>query len=452
MSNLDITRDSIPRLITVLAIPSIISMVITQLYQLTDAYFISSLGTGPTAAVAINNSLEQSITMIGTFLCVGASSFISRSLGAEDRSTAIRTFSFSFYAALAFGIIIMILGLVFINPLVSLLGATEEIHAYCTDYAEYVLLAAPFMVMNFVTNKCLCAEGHSLFAMIGMAAGAILNVILDPIFIFTLDMGIAGASIATALSKVFSFMILLLPYALRIPILRISLRHAMPTKRIVSEIVRIGSPSLLRVIMLNTTAIIMNNIAGLFSTGVLAGIATSNRVMMLISTIFLGMGQGYQPVVGQNWGARKYKRILSSFRFVSLYGIIVSVLLGSIVFLNAENIMQIFSSTADRTVIDSGVLLIRSHCLVFPIEVWVIFVNMAYTATGKAAGATVLSLSRQGICYLPVLLTFPLIWGATGLILAQAAADVLSLCLAVPLAIRLIKELHSLMTSDSDAI
>ncbi len=426
-----------------LSIPSVISLLISSVYQLTDAYFISELGIGQTAAVSINSSLEQLITMMGTFLCTGASSFIARSLGAGDVTKASRTLSFAFFSGVGFGAALMAGGLAFLMPLVRFLGATPDIEGHCVDYARYVLLAAPFMIGSFVTNKCLYSEGKMVYAMIGMVSGAAVNVALDPLLIFRLDLGIAGASIATAISKAVSFAILLLPYLRGRTVLSIRTRYARPDREIVGEVVRIGSPSLLRVALMNTAAIILNNLAGNYPTAVLAGVAASNRVMSMVSTVIFGLGQGYQPVVGQNWGAGKYERVMECYRFTVRLGVGSMSVLGAALFIFARPVVMLFANSGpDPTMIRCGLLLIRSQCLVLPVQAWVTIVNMGYNSSGKAIGAAVLSLSRQGICYIPMLLILPRLFGADGLVTAQAAADLLSLAIAVPLGRKWVKALN----------
>ena len=272
--------ESLPKIIIRMAAPSIVSFLITSIYNLADTFFVSSLGTNATAAVSVNASLDQIIMMAGSMLAVGAASYISRLLGARKEERASRVFSVAFFSAMAFGAVVMVLGLAFMHPMVRLLGATDTCEQYAAEYASYVLLAAPFMAANFVMNQCLRAEGSAMLSMIGMGFGGILNCFLDPLFIFWLDMGVAGASIATAISKLVSFVILIFPYLTRRSLLCLSPRLFRPDGTIVGQIVSVGSSSLFRNSLAVISAIVLNRIAGGISDSVLAGIGVSTKVMM----------------------------------------------------------------------------------------------------------------------------------------------------------------------------
>ena len=229
--------EPLPKVITKMAVPSIISFLITSIYNLADTYFVSSLGTNATAAVSVNASLDQIIMMAGSMLAVGAASYIARLLGARQEEKADRVISTAFFLAMGFGAVVMVLGITFMKPMVRLLGATDTCEQYSIQYATYVLLVAPFMAGNFVMNQCLRSEGSAMRSMFGMGFGGILNCILDPIFIFALDLGVAGASMATAISKLVSFAILVFPYVTRKSLLHLAIRKFRPSWDILREIV-----------------------------------------------------------------------------------------------------------------------------------------------------------------------------------------------------------------------
>ena len=424
--------DPLPRVITRMAIPSIVSFLITSIYNLADTYFVSSLGTNATAAVSVNASLDQIIMMAGSMLAVGAASYISRLLGARKTEKANSVLSTAFLLAAGFGLLVTLLGSVFMTPMVRLLGATETCEQYAVDYATYVVLVAPFMAASFVMNQCLRAEGSAMLSMIGMGFGGVLNCVLDPIFIFTLDLGVAGASMATAISKLVSFSILIFPYLTRRSTLRISPRAFRCGDSILYQIVTVGSSSMFRSGLAVVSAIVLNNIAGSISDSVLAGIGVSTKIMMFPFGIILGFGTGFQPVAGFNWGARRYDRVMESYRFAARTAIAGAAVMGVLLALFAGPLIALFA-TSDLSMREVGALCIRLQCLALPIHSWVAVVNMLCAGLGNAKGALLLSTSRQGTCFLPIVYPMAHLWGAVGVASVQAAADMLSLLLALPL-------------------
>lgn len=432
--------ESLPKVITKMALPSVISFIITTVYNLADTFFVSSLGESATAAVSVNASLDQFIMMAGSMLAVGAASYTSRLLGAGDKKRADQVLSTAFFLAMLFGGIIMVLGLSFKVPMVRLLGATDTCERYSVQYAEYVLLVAPLMAANFVMNQCLRSEGSAMLSMIGMGIGGVLNCILDPIFIFKLGMGVAGASAATAISKTVSFVILLYPYIMRKSILHLSIRNFKFVKNIIIQIVSVGSSSMFRSGLAVVSAIVLNNIAGAISDSVLAGIGVSTKIMMFPLSIILGFGTGFQPVAGYNWGAERYDRVMESYRFSSKVAVIGSALMGLLIWIFSKNLIIIFAGS-NQDMIQIGMLCIRLQSLVMPIHGWVAVVNMLCAGLGKAKGAFLLSTARQGTCFLPIAYPMAWIWGADGIASVQAVADVITLIFAVPLMYKLKREI-----------
>ena len=424
--------EPLPKVITKMAAPSIISFLITSIYNLADTYFVSSLGTNAMAAVSVNASLDQIIMMAGSMLAVGAASYISRLLGAQKEERASRVFNVAFFTAMAFGAVVMALGLAFMHPMVRLLGATDTCEQYAVEYATYVLLVAPFMAANFVMNQCLRSEGSAMLSMIGMGFGGVLNCFLDPVFIFGLDMGVAGASIATAISKFVSFAILIFPYLTRRSLLRLSLRLFRPDGEILRQIVSVGSSSLFRNGLAVVSAIVLNRIAGGISDSVLAGIGVATKVMMFPFGVILGFGTGFQPVAGFNWGAKRYDRVEESYRFAARTAVIGAAVMGVLLALFAGQLITLFAE-ADPELQRIGALAIRLQCLALPAHSWVAVVNMLCAGLGRAGGAVLLSTARQGTCFLPIVYPMARLLGAVGVASVQAVADVLSLALAVPL-------------------
>ena len=439
--------EPIHRVIPKMAVPTIVAFLITSIYSLADTYFVSSLGTNATAAVSVNASLDQLIMMCGSMLAMGANSYIARLLGKGQDEKASRVLSTAFYTAFAIGGLLLIFGSVFMVPMVRLLGATPTCEQYAIDYATYVLLAAPFMASNFVMNQCLRSEGSATLSMVGMGFGGVLNCILDPIFIFGLDMGVAGASLATAISKLVSFGILIFPYITRRSLLHLSIRNFKADRDTVTEIVTVGSSSMFRNGLAVIAGILLNKIAGGISDSVLAGIGVCTKIMMFPFSIILGFGNGFQPVAGFNWGAKRYDRVKESYRFSSRVAFWGGLVMAVVCIVLADWLIVLFAGT-DEEMRKIGGFAIITQAVALPIHAWVAIVNMYCVGLGNARGALILSTARQGSCFLPIL--YPLAWlfGAYGVGAVQAAADVLTVLLAVPILRNMNRKLHAAMEAE----
>ena len=451
-------NDPIPRVIFKMAIPTIVAFLINSIYSLADTYFVSGLGKEATAAVTVNASLDQLIMMAGSMLAVGANSYIARLLGQGNTHKANQVLSTAFYSAFALGALVMLFGNLFMTEMVRLLGATPTCEQYSIDYATYVLYAAPFMAASFVMNQCLRSEGSATLSMIGMGFGGVLNCILDPVFIlgsaglkekygislpFQIEgMGVAGASLATAISKWVSFGILIFPYLFRRSVLRISVRHIRFNKDIVGQIVAVGSSSMFRSGLAVVAGILLNQLAGEISDSVLGGMGVSTKIMMFPFSIILGFGTGFQPVAGFNWGAKKYDRVLKSYRFSSLVAIVGAVIMSVGIAVFIEPLIRAFAGN-DAQMLEFGKLCTLLQCVALPIHAWVAVVNMLCAGLGNAWGALALSTARQGSCMIPIL--YPLAYWLEdkGLAAVQALADVLSLAIAIPIILYMIRKIHT---------
>ena len=376
--------------------------------------------------------------MAGSLLAVGSNSFIARLLGKGDEKKASQVLSTAFSLAFGLGAALMVFGTIFMKPMVRLLGATPTCETYAIDYATYVLFAAPFMAGNFVMNQCLRSEGSATLSMVGMGFGGILNCVLDPIFIFGFDMGVAGASLATAISKWVSFGILIFPYLTRRSLLHLSIRNFRWDWKMLKEVISVGSSSMFRSGLAVVAAILLNDIAGSISDSVLAAIGVCNKVMMFPFSIILGFGSGFQPVAGFNWGAKRYDRVRESYRFSSRVAIIGSTILAVLVAVFCDFIIVAFAGT-DPEMQHIGKICMLSQCIALPVHAWVAVVNMFCAGLGNARGALSLSTARQGSCFIPIL--FPLAWlfGQYGVACVQALADLLTLALAIPIIISMTK-------------
>ena len=443
-------NEPIQRVIPKMAIPTIVAFLINSIYSLADTYFVSSLGTNATAAVSVNASLDQLIMMCGSMLAMGANSYIARLLGKNDDKKASQVLSTAFYSAFAIGATLLIFGTVFMVPMVRLLGATPTCEAYSIEYATYVLMAAPFMACNFVMNQCLRSEGSATLSMVGMGFGGILNCVLDPIFIFGMKMGVAGASLATAISKVVSFAILIFPYITRRSLLHLSIRNFKPTRDTITEVVSVGSSSMFRSGLAVVAGILLNTLAGDISDSVLAGIGVCTKIMMFPFGIILGFGNGFQPVAGFNWGAKRYDRVKESYRFSSKVAFWGGLVMAAFCILFADQLIVLFAGT-DEEMRKIGAFAIITQAIALPIHAWVAIVNMYCVGLGNAKGALALSTARQGSCFLPILYPMAWIFGAYGVGAVQAVADVLTLVLAIPILRGINKKLHAAMEAQKNA-
>ena len=437
-------NEPISRVIPKMAVPTIVAFLITSIYSLADTYFVSSLGTNATAAVSVNASLDQMIMMCGSMLAQGANSYIARLLGEGKEKKASQVLSTSFFAAFFMGALLLVFGSVFMVPMVRLLGATPTCEQYAIDYATYILLAAPFMATNFVMNQCLRSEGSATLSMVGMAFGGVLNIALDPIFIFGFDMGVAGASLATAISKLVSFGILVFPYVTKRSLLNLSIRNFRPNKDIIFNVVSVGSSSLFRNGLNVISAIILNNIAGGISDSVLAAVGVTNKIMMFPFCIILGFGNGFQPVAGFNWGAKRYDRVEESYRFSARISLIGSAVMALAIAVFCDQLIVIFAGT-DAEMRKIGAFCILTQCIALPIHAWVAIVNMLCVGLGNAKGAMLLATARQGTCFLPIVYILARLLGAYGVASVQAVADVLSILLAIPLAVSMTRKIRTAM-------
>ena len=442
-------EDPMIRVIPAVAIPMIISSIIDSIYNLADTFFVSGLGEIATAAVAVNDSLMNILRAVAMGFAMGAASYISRLMGAkqDDRASNVAT------TTLAIGCIFsLVFGLVcfsFKGAIVDLLGSTAEAHQYSVDYATWILLAAPFTTANLVLNQLLRSEGSTTYAMVGMCSGCILNCLLDPLFINVLGWGVAGAAGATALSKLFSCIVLMVPYLTHHAMLEISPRHFYIDFENVKEVARMGIPAFLRMSLMSLGGIVTNNVAKGFGTAVLAGIAVANKLYRLIGAVIMGFSQGFSPVAGFCWGARKYRRTRDSYTTTLAIGFTGAFILGTLMFIFAKPLIGIFNSSGNETMLRIGSFKIRSLCIVFIPHVFVMVTSNLYQSLGKPMGNLILSLSRQLLVLIPLVLIIPRFFGAEGLACCQALSDLISgICLALPFAIAMLRRINALHDGD----
>ena len=442
-------EDPMIRVIPAIAIPMIISAVIDSIYNLADTFFVSGLGEAATAAVAINDSLMNVLRAIAMGFAMGAASYISRLMGAKKDKQACNVATTTLTLGAAFSLVVGLICFAFRGWIVDLLGSTAEAHQHSVDYATWILLAAPFTTANVIMNQLLRSEGSTKIAMVGMCSGCILNCLLDPLFINVFQWGVGGAAAATALSKVFSCSVLAIPYIRKTAMLELSPKHLYFDKKNMLEVARMGIPVFLRMSLMSFGGIVSNNVAKGFGTAVLAGIAVANKLYRLIGSVIMGFAQGFNPVCGFCWGARKYKRAKESYTTTLMMGFVGALVLGLLMFIFARPLINIFNSGGNEEMLSIGVLKIRMLCIVFIPHVFVMVTSNLFQSLGRPIGNLVLSMSRQLLLLIPLLLILPRFFGETGLAACQAVSDLLSaVCIALPLCISIIKKINSLKDGD----
>lgn len=423
-------KTPIARLVTALAIPTTVSMLVTVIYNTADTYFVSQINKSASAAVGMVYSLMAILQAIGYGLGMGAGSLISRKLGEKEDGAAEQYASSAFFAALVIGAVVGWGCLLFLDPILYLLKCTDTMMPYAVPYARYILLAAPLSCATFVLNNTLRAEGESRFAMWGLSIGGILNVFLDPLFIFTFRMGAGGAAIATILSQFVSFAVLLSFFLRGESIVCIRLRSASRRAADYLLIFTTGLPTICRQGLGSLAAAVLNMQAVIYGDAAVSAITIANKVYVFVRNIVLGIGQGFQPVAGYNYAAGQRKRTWNAFAFSSLLGTVLCVLCAAFVALLAKPIMQWFSNDADVVRIGAQTLLFS--CAVMPFLAVSTYVNQLYQSLGFKAPATFLASCRQGIFFLPLVLLLPLLCGCVGVELSQPAADFLTFAVSMP--------------------
>ena len=432
------TETPVEKLIISLSIPTIISMLISNIYNLADTYFVGTLGVSASGAVGIVFTLMAILQAIGFMLGHGSGSVISRLLADKDVDTASRYISTSFFLALGFGLIFVLFGIPFVHPLMRLLGSTDTILPYAAQYGIYILASAPFMIGSLVLNNVLRYEGKAFFAMIGLTTGGLLNIALDPIFIYGLNMGVAGAGLATGLSQMVSFMILLFMFRHHAQT-KISLKYFTPRGYVVGDVITTGFPSLFRQGLTSISSGILNNAAGSFGDACVSAMAITGRCQFFMLSIALGIGQGFQPVAGFNFQAHKYARLRRAFRFTLVAGVAVLAVLCSAGCIFAPSIVGIFQGDPEVRRIGGLALRFASISLIFtPL---CITPNMLFQSAGQKGRALLLACLRSGICFIPLLLVLPPLLGLLGVQLSQPGADVLSALISFPFAIYFFRHL-----------
>lgn len=433
------TEAPVNKLVCSMAVPSIISMLVTALYNLADTFFVGKLGTEATGAIGVVFPYMTLIQAIAFFFGHGSGNFISRALGARKREEAQKMAAVGFFSAVILGCIIGVGGLIFIEPLLTLFGATKTIMPEAKKYMIYILIATPFIMGAFVLNNIMRLQGNAKMGVIGIASGAVLNVALDPIMIWVMDMGTAGAGLATGLSQLISFGLLLFLSG-RNGGLKISWKNFEVKWKNYKEIIAGGIPSLARQGLGSIASICLNNVAGIYGDPVIAGFSVVNRIMFVLISVLLGFGQGFQPVCGFNYGAGLYQRVKKAFWFCVKVSSVVMLVIAVVIFFNAEPLVRRFSKN-DMELIEVGVKALRIQCVSLPLMGFIVLSNMCLQNTRKTVRATIVAMARQGVMLIPAIYILEGLLGLEGLILAQFAADIATFILSIPLMTTALKEM-----------
>ncbi len=434
------TETPIPRLIARLAVPTTISMLVTSIYNLADTFFVSRLGTSASGAVGVVFSLMTIIQAVGFTLGMGAGSLLSRRLGEKDKKSADMYASTSFYTALMLGLILSVFGQIFKTPLVKFLGATDTIMNYALDYSKYIIMAFPIMCASFVMNNILRSEGKAAFAMVGLCTGGILNIILDPVFIYKLEMGTAGAALATSISQCVSFILLLSTFLFKKSNISLNPKNISFKPKTYFQIITTGFPSLSRQGLASVASVLLNTASRPYGDAAIAAMTIVTKVCMLVLCVCLGIGQGFMPVIGYNYGAKKYDRVKKAFQFTITLDTVIMTSLAAVLYFLAPDVMKIFRAE-DLEVINIGTNAMRAQCYAMPFMATTVCVNTTLQSLGKSLQATILSCCRQGIFFIPLIFLLPKFFGLTGIEFAQAAADILTFLISGSLEIWFYKEL-----------
>ncbi len=436
---IQMTQPPVERIIFRLAIPCIISMLVTSFYNMADTFFVGMLNSNAaTGAVGVVFSMMAIIQAGGFFFGQGSGNYISRVLGQKHYDEASTMAANGFFLALGTGVVICVLGQLFLEPLAYLLGSTPTILPYTKDYLRVILLGAPWMMASLVLNNQLRFQGSATYSMVGITAGAVLNIALDPLLIFTCRMGVAGAGLATIISQFVSFLILLAGCAKGSNI-HIRFRKIRINGFYIMQIIRGGLPSLARQVLASVATICLNHAAQPYGDVVIAAMSVVQRIAMFGASAMIGFGQGFQPFCGFNYGAGLYSRVRKGFWFCVKGSFFFLLLVSVLAYVFAPNLVALFRDDPEVVSFAAGAL--RFQCISFPLQSWIVMSNMFQQVTGKTVPATFLAMARQGVFYVPLVWILSLSFGELGIQLTQAAADLLTVACAIPIQTYILRHL-----------
>ena len=425
-----------------LGIPIMIGMLINALYNLADAYFVSGLGESPMGAISIVFPLGQVVVGLGLMFGNGAASYLSRLLGCEDKNTADTVASTALYSSILIGAILIILTFIFLRPVLMLLGATETIMPYALTYARIYILSCIFNVFNVTMNNIAASEGAAKTTMCALLSGAVINVGLDPLFIYTFHMGVAGAAIATAISQFISSLVYLSYVLRKKSAFTFSIKSFSPTKQIFAEILKIGIPTLTFQLLTSLSIALINRAANGYGDAVIAGMAAVTRITSMGTLVVFGFLKGFQPIAGFSYGAKNFKRLRQSIKISILWSTVFCIIVGLLMILFSAQIISQFANENEEMILIGQKSLTGNGFSFFLFGFYTVYSSL-FLALGKGTAGFILGACRQGICFLPVILLLPELLGMNGILYAQPIADILSAIVTVFMAMNLHKKLSS---------
>ena len=434
------TTTPVEKLICSLAGPTIVSMLVTSFYNMADTFFVGKIGTSATGAVGIVFSVMAIIQAFGFFFGHGSGNYVSRKLGEKDFEEASRMAATGFVSAFLAGLVIMIVGLIFLEPLCYLLGATPTILPHAKSYLRIILIGAPYMTAALVLNNQLRFQGSAFYGMIGITSGAVLNIVLDPLFIYVFHMGVAGAALATIISQFVSFLLLLRGTGTGGNV-HIDLRKFSPSIQRYKIIINGGSPSLCRQGLSSVSTACMNLMARPYGDAAIAAMSIVMRITNFAASIMTGFGQGFQPVCGFNYGARKFRRVQKGFWFCVRLSTVFLLGMAVLGWLGASGLVALFQRE-DQEVIAFGTRALRFQCISFPLLGWITMCNMMMQTIGKGVRASIMAMSRQGLFFIPLVIVLSSRIGFLGVQMSQPISDVLSFLVAIILQASVLREMN----------
>lgn len=434
---------SIPKALLAMGIPTMVGMLVNAFYNLVDAYFVGGLGESQMGAISVVYPLGQVVVGLGLLFGNGAASYISRLLGHGDKKNADKVASTALYSSLSVGAVIIIISMVFLKPILSFLGATDSILPYAATYAGIYIISCIFNVFNVTMNNIITSEGAAKTTMCALLTGAILNIALDPIFIYTFDLGVSGAAIATAISQVISTCVYLIYILRKKSIFHFRIKDCTYTKEIITEIFKIGIPTLVFQILTSLSISFINNAARDYGDSAIAGMGIVTRLISIGSLSVFGFIKGFQPIAGYSYGAKKFDRLREAIKISILWSTIFCVIFGLILALFPVAIVSQFTK-GSTDMICIGAASLRANGISIMFFGFYTVYSSLFLALGKGREGFILGACRQGICFIPIILLLPTVWGLNGILYAQPIADILSAIITIFMVIPLHKKLNEM--------